>query len=319
MANNDFLPISVATLMPTEMVGLNLYQEDSEATRLVLYRGAEFPLHIEDLERLRARGVHRLYISKASRSVYQDYLRKIAIHSGNDSTIPLSARAGALNEVVRDVLESAFTKDDTDTTVTAAEQLGQLASELVTRDEFTAGDLFRVLHHDYATFTHSANVAFYVGMLAKRIGFSPDEIQAITMGGLLHDLGKLEIDESILCKPGKLDDNEFRRIRQHPLLGFKKLAHREDLSDGQLMMVYQHHERLDGRGYPVGSMGDEIHPWAKLCAVVDVFEALTSQRPYRKPMPRKKALEVLERDNGTAFDPEVLECWKTIIHQSLVS
>ena len=85
------------------------------------------------------------------------------------------------------------------------------------------------------------------------------------------------------------------------------------------MMVYQHHERLDGKGYPVGNFADELHPWAKLCSVVDVFEALTSQRPYRKPMPRSKALQVLERDCGTAFDPEVLECWKAIIQQSLES
>tara|TARA_R110002049_G_scaffold50370_2_gene142966 strand:+ start:18522 stop:19439 length:918 start_codon:yes stop_codon:yes gene_type:complete len=305
--------------MPTEAVGLNLYQEEANSERLKLYRAAEYPLLMEDLQRLRARGIHRLFIPKESRRDYQEYLRKVAIHSSSDKTIPLSARAGALNEVVRDVLETAFAKDQTDTTVSAAEKLGQLATELVTQDEFTAGDLFRVLHHDYATFTHSANVAFYAGMLAARLGHTDDEIQQITTGGLLHDLGKLEIDEAILCKPGKLDEHEFRKIRQHPLLGFRKLACRDDLCEGQLMMVYQHHERLDGKGYPVGNVGDELHPWAKLCAVVDVFEALTSQRPYRKPMPRSKAIEVLDRDSGTAFDPEVLQCWKAIIRQSLAN
>ena len=319
MSTSDFLPISVATLMPTEAVGLNLYQETGESSHLKLYRGADYPLHFEDLERLRARGVHRLFIAKDSRSIYQDYLRKIAIHSVNDSTIPLAARAGALNEVVRDVLETAFAKDQTDTTVSAAEKLGMLATDLVTQDEFTAGDMFRVLHHDYATFTHSANVAFYAGMLAARLGHTETEIQRITTGGLLHDLGKLEIDQTILCKPGKLEDHEFRKIRQHPLLGFKKLAQRDDLCEGQLMMVYQHHERLDGKGYPVGNMDDELHPWAKLCSVVDVFEALTSQRPYRKPMPRSKALQLLDRDCGTAFDPEMVQCWKAIIQQNLAN
>ena len=319
MFDNDYLPISVATLMPTEAVGLNLYQQDTDSSKLRLYRGAEYPLHFQDLERLRSRGIHRLYIAKESRAIYQGYLRKIALHSASDKTIPLSARAGALNEVVRDVLETAFTKDQTDTTVAAADKLGMLATMLVTNDEFTTGDLFRVLHHDYATFTHSANVAFYVGMLAAHCGYSQEEIQRITTAGLLHDLGKLEIEEAILCKPGKLDENEFRKIRQHPLTGFKKLAFRSDLCEGQLMMVYQHHERLDGKGYPVGNVADEIHPWAKLCSVVDVYEALTSQRPYRKPMPRNKAIEVLERDCGTAFDPEVVECWKMIIQQSLAS
>jgi putative nucleotidyltransferase with HDIG domain len=318
MQGADFIPISVATLLPTEMVGLDLYQQEVDSERLVLYRGAEFPLSMDDLERLRGRGVHRLFISKASRTLYQKYLRKIAT-SDNPGSIPLAARAGALNEVVRDVLESAFSRDNVDQTVHAAEKLGTLAADIVTKDEFAVSDLFQVLHHDYATFTHSANVAFYCGILAGELGYSRADIELITTGGLLHDLGKLEIDEEILCKPGKLDDLEFRKIRMHPLLGFKKLAHRDDLLEGQLMMAYQHHERLDGKGYPVGCMESDIHPWAKLCAVVDVFEALTSQRPYRTPMPRSKALMLQQRDSGAAFDPEMLACWKSIIQRNLAN
>ncbi len=98
----------------------------------------------------------------------------------------------------------------------------------------------------------------------------------------------------------------------HPTVGFEQLNFREDLTDGQLMMVYQHHERLDGKGYPVGVVDSEIHPWAKICSVVDVYEALTSYRPYRSPMPRKKVFEIMERDSGAAFDAEVLACWLQI-------
>jgi len=82
------------------------------------------------------------------------------------------------------------------------------------------------------------------------------------------------------------------------------------------MMTYQHHERLDGKGYPVGCIEDDIHPWAKICSVVDVYEALTSNRPYRKSMPRKKALQIMEREIGNAFDPELFKCWQSIIKQS---
>ena len=92
-----------------------------------------------------------------------------------------------------------------------------------------------------------------------------------------------------------------------------------DLDEGQLMMAYQHHERLDGKGYPVGCVATDIHPWARLCSVVDVFEALTSQRPYRTPMPRSKALMLQQRDSGTAFDPEMFACWKNIIQHSFTN
>jgi HD-GYP domain-containing protein (c-di-GMP phosphodiesterase class II) len=318
MQVSDYVPISVATLMPTESVGLDLFQQEQDSDRVVLYRGAEYPLSISDLDRLRGRGVHRLFITKESRSLYQTYLRTIAT-SGESESIPFTARVGALAEVVRDVLESTFRSDDVAHTVNAADQLGGLASDNITNDQFAAGDLFQVLHHDYATFSHSTNVAFYCGILASELGYSKFEIKQITTGGLLHDLGILEIDENILCKPGMLDEFEFRQIQSHPLTGFRKLAHREDLVEGQLMMAYQHHERMDGKGYPVGCLGPEMHTWAKLCAVVDVFEALTSHRSYRKPMPRGKALMLQQRDSGTHFDSEMLECWKTIIHRDLAN
>lgn len=314
----DCIPISVTTLLPTEAVALDLYQRVRAGDRLVLYRAADYPLSFEDLERLRGRGVQCLYITKDSRSIYQRYLRRIA--AGEDSRpLPLAARAGALSEVVRDVLKVAFSGGCLDQAVEAAEQLGSLAADILTKDTFAAGDLLRVLYHDYATFTHSANVAFYCGMLATSLGFEHDDVKRVTIGGLLHDFGKLDLNEGILCKIGRLDESEYRRIRLHPVLGFRKLAQRDDLVEGQLMMTYQHHERLDGKGYPVGNVASGIHPWAKLCAVVDVFEALTSQRPYRKPMSRGKALMLQQRDSGKAFDPEMLACWKNIIQTSYKS
>lgn len=144
-------------------------------------------------------------------------------------------------------------------------------------------------------------------------------MQKIVVGGLLHDLGKLDIDDRILCKPGRLTDREFRKVSTHPTIGFRRLARRTDLSAHQLMMVYQHHERVDGKGYPAGCISDEIDLWAKVCSVVDVFEALTSYRPYRSPMTRKRALEIMNRERGAAFDPELLSCWERIIQSSSAS
>ena len=84
-------------------------------------------------------------------------------------------------------------------------------------------------------------------------------------------------------------------------------------------MAYSHHERLDGRGYPVGLVGKEIHPWARICMIVDVFEALTSERPYRSPMSRRKAIELQQRDAGSAFDTDMLRCWTEIIKNDLAN
>lgn len=311
----EFIPISIATLMPSSNLGLDLYQVEIETENYVLYRGGDYPLTVDDLERLRSRGVEHLFISRDSQASYKEYLREIATANDTDD-ISLAVRTEAVTEVVRQILQEAFSEDNTDQTVDAANQLGTLTADILTNDQFAVKDMLKVLHHDYATFTHSANVAFYCGMLANELGYSNEVVEDITAGGLLHDLGKLEIRDELLRKPGKLTELEFREIRMHPILGFKKLAHREDLVEGQLMMTYQHHERLDGKGYPVGCIENDIHPWAKICSVVDVYEALTSNRPYRKAMPRKKALQIMEREIGSAFDPELFRCWQSIIEQS---
>lgn len=309
MSEFGFLPINVSTLVPTTALGMDLYQISDETQRPVLFRGGDYPLELSDIERLRDRGVDRLYIATESRDTYQTYLCQLALGDESSGPVPIAARIDALNEIVRDVLKRAFIAAKVDETIAVAQELAELACSLVCHAEFDARDLFRVLHHDYTTFTHSANVAWYCAILAKSLGYSEADITEITMGGLLHDLGKLEIPKSILCKPGRLDDAEFRVVKKHPTVGFRRLFHREELSFGQMMMVYQHHERLDGRGYPVGALSESIHPWAKLCSVVDVFEALTSERPYRKPMPRRVAIDLLQRDIGTAFDSEMVQCW----------
>lgn len=315
MLDYDYIPVSISTLVPDACVGLDLFNKEESSGRYVLYLGSDYPLQKDDLDKLRGRGVNRLYIAKTARERYQDYLREVVDNDSLDT--PMAARVGAMNEVVLDVLETSFANRDTDDTVDAAHQLGSLAADIICRDTFAASDLFRVLHHDYATFTHTANVAFFCGILAAELGMSQDEVELVTVGGLLHDLGKLEISEDLLTKPSRLDDQEYRAIQTHTLRGFRQLARRDDLNWGQLMMVYQHHERIDGCGYPVGLVGSEIHDWGKICAVVDVFEALTSHRPYRKPMPRRKALELQHRESGTHFDPEILRCWTSIIQRSL--
>jgi len=315
----DVIPISLATLSPMTSAGLDLFLRCDDGDQLALYRRSEIPMTADDLDRLRARGVRQLFIRHNDRTSYQAYLRRLADTSLLKSGADCRAISAAVNEVVLDVLQSAFERGDNDGIVASANELGSLTARLITSDEFATSDLLRVLKHDYATFTHSTNVAFYAGLLARALGFRLDDVQKIVVGGLLHDLGKLDIDDRILCKPGRLTEREFRKVSMHPTIGFRRLARRADLSAHQLMMVYQHHERIDGKGYPACCTGDEIDPWAKICSVVDVFEALTSYRPYRSPMTRKRALEIMANERGTAFDPELLSCWERIIRESSAS
>ena len=215
------------------------------------------------------------------------------------------------------MLAEVFTRRDTAKTVETAKQLASQTVELVCREEMVAADLLHVLHHDYHTFTHSANVAYYCVLLAKASGITDRcDLRQIATGALLHDIGKLDILETILNKPGRLDDAEWDVIKRHPTNGLRLLAHRDDLNFAQLMMVYQHHERMDGSGYPVGVSGSSIHPWAQICAIVDVYEALTSHRPYRPALPQEDTIAILDRLAGAKLNQGLWQCWKTIIQDA---
>jgi HD-GYP domain-containing protein (c-di-GMP phosphodiesterase class II) len=117
------------------------------------------------------------------------------------------------------------------------------------------------------------------------------------------------VPRQIIDKPDKLSERERRIVQEHPCRGFQELSRRPDLTWAQLMIVYSHHERCDGRGYPVGLLRSEIHEYARICAIADVYEALCRDRPYRRASRRSDVLEYLDRQAGRAFDEEMTRCW----------
>ncbi|MCA9158221.1 MAG: HD domain-containing protein [Planctomycetales bacterium] len=311
---DGLIPISMATLSPRSLLGIDIYLRANAHSPSVLFcRANEYP-DFERLLPLVSQGVNKLFIDSVDRGKYQQYLRENWADLLADESSPVANRAAIMSEVIRDVLNEEFSIGDTDSVVAVSQRLGNVTCDLLSDQSIIAQQLCNVLHHDYATFTHCTNVSMYCVLLGRELGYSKSDLKELAVGGLLHDLGKLQIDARILTKPGKLDDFEFREIMKHPGIGFALLVERDDLSFGQLMMTYQHHERIDGSGYPVGCLNDEIHPWAKLCAIVDVYEALTSHRPYRNPMSPKTALAVLDKGYGTEFDKEMLQCWRKLIN-----
>lgn len=256
---SDYIAIPISTIVPSKSIGVSLYI-DQGGENLKLFRGPDFPFVKEDLVRLVERGVQHLYVSSHDQGQYQDYLRANLSEVLNDESVPIQQRFETLNEVIREVLHEVFEAGDVQQAVQETIDLGLHTVDFVCRKDFAASDLADILYHDFQTFTHSANVSYYAVILAKSLSITDEgDLNSIAVGALLHDFGKLEIDEAVLTKPGKLDKNEFEIIKQHPTIGFRKLCHRDDLNHGQLMMVYQHHERMDGSGYPVGFVGSDMH------------------------------------------------------------
>ena len=153
---------------------------------------------------------------------------------------------------------------------------------------------------------HSTSVSRYSEALARSVNLPEPEVERIKIGAMLHDVGKIGIPESVLKKPGKLNDEEWSIMKQHPIIGSEKvLAPNEALRD-LIPIVKYHHERLDGKGYPEGLSGNEIPLAARIVSVADAYHALVSDRPYRKGMPIEKACQILQEGAGTQWDPDLV-------------
>ncbi len=309
----QMVSISATTLLSNSITGVDVFASSGEDAEPILFCSKDETIKASKLQKILNEGILKLYISSECFQKYQTYLRDHWKQILDDKKLSTATRTSVLNEVLLDALNVSFRTGDTEAIVNATQTLGTGIVKVLCEEKVLVSRLYDVLHHDFATFTHSANVACYAALLAKRLGYSTQEQKEIVVGALLHDVGKLSIDDRILRKPGRLDEFEFRAVQKHPLLGYCQLANRKDLNHAQLMMAYQHHEKLDGTGYPVGIVGDEIHPWARLCAVVDIFEALTSTRPYRSPMDHKVALSIIQKIAGKELDPEIVRVWSELV------
>src|SRR5262245_59318626 len=168
-----------------------------------------------------------------------------------------------------------------------------LAATIDARDPYTAG--------------HSERVSYYAELLGRAVGVSPEEQRLLHFGGLFHDIGKIAIRDSVLLKPGKLTPEEYKEIQKHPVAGRELLKEMRTL-DAAIPIVYHHHERYDGSGYPEGLKGDSIPLLARIASVADVYDALTTSRPYRAAMTRAEALDLMEAERQKGWwDPELFD------------
>jgi putative nucleotidyltransferase with HDIG domain len=177
-----------------------------------------------------------------------------------------------------------------------------LAEAVEVKDRYTRG--------------HSELVSRYAAEIARRMGLTDKEIEVIKRGGMLHDVGKIGIDEAILNKNGRLSDEELTEIRNHPIYGAEILEPVGFLR-GEREIVLQHHEKMDGSGYPHGLKGDQISIGARIIAVCDVFEGITSNRPYRKPMQPERVIELLQEEaEGNKLDADIVKVFLEIYEEA---
>lgn len=293
---------STRTLQQGEKLSQPIYDENGQ---ILIQRGMRLTLTM--INRLLGYGITYVYIEDESldhiesSSVISNHLRLKATHAIKGTFAELKKKSFTEKSYI---LEK---KGNELTTV-----IKEMISEVRNSDE-AVSLLTDILMSDDYVFQHSVNVTIYSLALGTKMKLSETELAELGMGAILHDIGKIFIPEEILQKTSTLTTEEFKVMKTHAQLGFDFIREWTDLSSVVAHCAYQHHERLDGSGYPRGITENNIHKYAKIIGIADVFDAVTSNRVYREAMLPHVGLEILYAGAVDIFDKQMVELFKMSI------
>ena len=309
----SYVPVPMEVILPDRPLGFSLYvRQKGDAIALACRCGES--VSEARLKSWHTNGLRVLYVDTAEHRLYQKYAESAMDELLSREDVPTTRKAEICYQTTRELVRDAVETSHIESVV--GERREKWVSNLVSlicSDDSAIDGMLSMLSHDYYTYTHMVNVSVMVTSLAYRIGQQdPEQLKRLASGGLLHDVGKLRINPDTLNKVGRLSGEEWEELRSHPDLGLGFLHGRADIKPVELLMVHQHHEKLDGSGYPLGLVRSEISPEAQMTAVVDIYDALTCKRPYRNAMKQEKAMAILDGEAGAKLNPDMLAAWKEI-------
>jgi HD-GYP domain-containing protein (c-di-GMP phosphodiesterase class II) len=298
-----FLPLLSAFLLPGQVLKFDLYVRSGESQlEPFLSRGALVPADIRAL--LSRDPAPRFYVRADQRDALLEYQESVLIEILDADETPVEIKCEAVQQVTTSLSQLMF-QNPTAININRQRRNIFRMVDFSLREQSAVKELFRLAHHDYYTYTHSVNVGLY-GLGIALTHFrdqASHNIHEIVTSFFLHDIGKCRVSSDIINKPGPLDESEWQEMKKHPNYGFSLLEREQMLNDETGIVVLQHHERIDGRGYPKGLKGNAIHPYARICSIADAFDALTSRRAYRSGRSPFEALQIMKQEVDTQFDP----------------
>lgn len=319
MTPSGLIAIHPLTLVPNYCAGTNVYIWNEKTNSTVKFLSSEQPVTESTFSFLLANPSQKVFIDESTHSSYQAYLIENLQAWLVEQRVPGILKAAAIAEYFHCQftigINGKSIRSMLDKSADCCKHLGQLGNHF----KMNGRDLQRVLRHDSSFASHAVNTAFYAYLIAEKLGYSGEMITEVCVGAMMHDVGKIEpgLLESTSLTESTSSSEWMRRVGQsHPVEGFRRLCHEPGVTEPQLLMAYQHHEKLDGKGFPVGLISNEIHEASKICAVANRYDGLTNKKSDRLAMTRMAAFRVLDSEKNTALDSEMIKCLEAAMSQA---
>ncbi|MHC1728233.1 MAG: HD domain-containing phosphohydrolase [Syntrophobacteraceae bacterium] len=257
--------------------------------------------------------IEDIYIRGEDEHAFLNYFYAQMQSAIKSPKIPTGKKTQLLYDNAEIILKKVFREHPNEPNILLGKQLIEDFSVHLENEEVTAKALLSLCSKDYCTYNHCVQVAIIGMSFCKFLGWSKDETVSFGIGALFHDIGKNSISNEILNKPEKLNIDEFELIKQHASFGYQQLLKSRMLHKEQLDIVLYHHEAMDGSGYPEGLFGNKIPRYARLARVIDVFDALSTERAYKSALKQEDALQLMKNEMRTSLDQELLEAFSLFL------
>ena len=303
---NSYLTIRVNSLRPDASMPFDLFVKIDN--RQVHYLKAGDCLTASKLQFLDKKAADRFSIHSRDKKKYKDYIHK----SLTCDRLEIKSKALILRESSLSLMEELFESPDVDQALNESKDIIKNFVEFMDQDSKSMAHLVGLSSHDFYTYNHSLDVGIYSLGLGQAIGYGGEELQTLGEGALFHDIGKRQVNVDIICKKGPLNEIEWMQMKKHPSFGLQILdAH--NTSEDIKACCFEHHESTLGNGYPQGLQDHEIHPMAKIIAITDTYDALTTQRSYNFPKFPTEAIKYMIEELPERYDKEFLKAMSSIL------
>ncbi len=308
--SDQYIPLDPHYLSSSRACSFPIYNFHKGRNRFVLFKQENAKIKQEQLDQLTKNGKQPVFVPRRYNFELLHYISESLSRIVADLDKSLEERTQQFHTVATTVMRTLFeSPPENKEFIKIAKNVSDSLATLLIEEPSSILKLNLLRSYDYYTYSHSINVcAMSVGLYQSIVpNLSKVQVQSFTRGALLHDIGKCDIPHDLTTKRGSLNKKEWEIMRSHTTLGFERLQEDDGLAEDDRKISLLHHEAIDGSGYPLGLTKENIPFTSRLCKVTDVFDALTSKRPYKNRMPAFEALRLMMMEMKTKIDQDILK------------